>query len=88
MKRKRFPTVVEEATLKQSFTLEFVSHGPTERGWEGHYLKCPECKFLVQKGGGCHACPCGNIEVDSGMLRVFVHRGTESSVDTYRAIPK
>jgi hypothetical protein len=88
VKRIRLPTQATEATLKERFELEFVSHGPTERGWEGDYLRCPVCTTFVLKGHVTHACPCGNIAIDSAMLRVTVEKGPESPVDTYKTLSK
>ena len=74
--------------LRQLFTLELLSHGPTQAGWEGDYLLCPECNTFVLKGGGNRSCECGNLFIDSDMLRVSVVNGLESSISTYRAKPR
>ncbi|RLS58423.1 MAG: hypothetical protein DWH91_02370 [Planctomycetota bacterium] len=88
MKRLKYPDVADEATLKERFVVQFVSNGPTDRGWEGNYLKCPECGIFIRKGGGNKGCPCGNIFVDSDMFRVSVRSSCESTVETYQVDPR
>ena len=73
--------------LSSNFRVEFCSQGPTEKGWSGHYLECPICKDLLEKGG-CHCCTCGNISIDDGMLRVTVENGDKKAVKTYYAYKK
>ena len=88
MTRPRYPALATETELRATFLLEFVAHGPTAQSWEGDYLKCPECLTFVHKGGDNHRCPCGNVCIDSDMLRVIVTNGPESTIETYRASPK
>ena len=79
------PSITNQEKLFQDYVLEFVSKGPTARGWEGHYLKCPICGYYVKKGRGYDECLCGNISIDSDMLRVTVEKTPERGVETYFA---
>ena len=82
------PQITDQDELLARFHLERVSMGPTGRGWEGEYLKCPKCGNFVLKGKGYDECSCGNISVDSDMLRITVRHSAEEDVETYRAIAK
>jgi hypothetical protein len=68
--------------------LEFVSKGPIEGMWRGEYLKCPICNYYVLKGKGYDECTCGNISVDSDMLRVAIVKSPESLIEVYNAKKK
>ena len=83
----KFPrnTTLEE--LQKNFRVEFCSHGPTEKGWSGHYLKCPHCKNLVEKDG-IHSCECGNIYIDNGMLKIDIKDGNKQAIETYYVYKK
>ncbi len=83
----KFPRNTTLDQLKENFEVVFCSQGPTQRGWEGHYLECPECNELVQRSG-CQGCKCGNIFIDDGMFRVVVENGEEEKVNTYYAYKK
>ena len=83
----KFPGRTTLDELPSNFRVEFCSQGPTEKGWSGHYLECPICKDLLEKGG-CHCCTCGNISIDDGMLRVTVENGDKKAVKTYYAYKK
>ncbi len=82
------PSMTDQEKLQRDYILEFVSKGPTEKGWEGHYLKCPICGYYLKKGKGYDICTCGNISIDSDMLRVTVQETSEKDVETYYAIRK
>ena len=62
--------------------------GSTEHGWPGEYLKCPRCGDFVFKGEGYDECSCGNISVDSDMLRITIKLSAEQDVETYTAMAK
>jgi hypothetical protein len=79
------PSITDQEKLLRDFVLEFVSKGPTARGWEGAYLKCPLCGYYVLKGRGYDKCRCGNITIDSDMLRVHIGNSLESDVETFNA---
>ena len=83
----KFPNTTTLDQLKENFEVVFCSQGPTDNGWKGHYLECPECNELVQKSG-CQSCKCNNIFVDGDMLRVIVENGQEEKVKTYYAYKK
>jgi len=77
------PNITDQKKLLRDFVLEFVSKGPTVRGWEGACPKCPLCGCYVLKGCGYDECHCGNITIDSDMLRVHVGNSLESDVETF-----
>ena len=82
------PHVTNQERLKRDYQLRLVSKGPKEGAWRGHYLKCPLCGYLVLKGTGYDECTCGNISIDSDMLRVSVRQTPESEVEVYDAIKR
>lgn len=82
------PQVTDQDELRRKFSLELVSRGPERGMWRGQYLRCPRCDYHVLKGPGYDECPCGNIAVDSDMLRVAVRDTPEAEVETYNAVPK
>ncbi len=79
------PHVTNQEKLRRDFQLTLVSRGPNEGAWRGNYLKCPLCGYFVLKGAGYDECTCGNISIDSDMLRVSVRQTPESEVDVYDA---
>lgn len=82
------PHITDQEKLKRDFTLVLVSVGPKDGAWRAPYLKCPLCGYFVLKGNGYDECTCGNILVDSDMLRVSVCKTPESAVETYDATKK
>ena len=80
------PQITDQTQLLEQFTLERISRGPTKRGWEGEYLKCPRCGYFVFKGKGYDECACGNISVDSDMLRVTIKNSSEEDIETFTAV--
>lgn len=81
------PSITNQEKLLRDYDLTFISKGPKDHGWIGHYLKCPLCGYFVLKGKGYDQCICGNISIDSDMLRVTVS-SPESEVETYNATRK
>jgi hypothetical protein len=79
------PHVTNQEKLKRKYRLTLVSKGPKDGMWQGHYLKCPLCGYFVLKAGGYDECTCGNISMDSDMLRVSVRETAESEVEVYDA---
>lgn len=79
------PHITDQTELKRDYDLKLVSNGPINGTWNGHYLKCPLCGYFVLKGAGYDQCSCGNISVDSDMLRVVVDKTPESEVEVYNA---
>lgn len=82
------PCITDQQRLVRENDLIFVSKGPLAGMWRCHYLKCARCDYYVLKGAGYDECPCGNIEMDSDMLRVSVRDSAESEVECYNAIPR
>jgi len=82
------PQITDQSKLMRDYDLEFVSKGPLDGMWRCHYLKCPKCNYFVYKGTGYDECECGNISIDTDMLRVTVLETPESEVETYNAIRK
>jgi hypothetical protein len=80
------PQITDQERLLRNFDLVFISNGPKDGMWWGHYLKCPICGYYASKGAGFDECPCGNIVVDSGMLRVSIEHSSESDVECYDTI--
>lgn len=81
------PHITDQERLLSKNVLTLVSMGPLEGMWRCTYLKCPICGYYVLKGPGYDECRCGNIVVDSDMLRVIVTRSSESEVECYNAAP-
>jgi len=79
------PHITDQIKLKRDYDLSLVSQGPKDGMWRGQYLKCPLCGYFVLKGAGYDECTCGNISVDSDMLRVAVGKTPESEVEVYDA---
>jgi len=82
------PQITDQAILLRDYDLEFVSKGPLDGIWCCQYLKCPKCLYYVLKGAKYDECSCGNISIDSDMLRVTVSEILESKIATYDAIKK
>jgi hypothetical protein len=82
------PQITDQARLLRENTLVFVSKGPSDGMWRCDYLKCPECDDYVLKGSGYDRCSCGNVLIDSDMLRVSVVRSAESEVECFNAVPR
>ena len=82
------PQITDQEKLKKDYELCFVSKGPQGDMWKGQYLKCPNCRYYVLKGAGYDQCPCGNITVDSDMLRVSIIKSSENEVEVYNAKKK
>ena len=76
------------SSSRRRFSLALVSRGPKDGRWVGAYLRCPSCDYYVSKGPGFDECPCGNIAIDSDMLRVAVRQTPEAEVETYDAVRK
>ncbi len=81
----QMPHITDQVQLKRDFELRLVSKGPKDGMWRGQYLKCPLCSYFVLKGAGYDECMCGNISVDSDMLRVAVGKTPEFEVEVYDA---
>lgn len=81
------PQITDQERLIRDYELEFVSKGPKDGMWRGQYLKCPNCGYYVLKGAGYDECPCGNITIDSDMLRVSIN-SSENEVEVYNAKKK
>ncbi|MGZ5506766.1 MAG: hypothetical protein ACXWJX_16235 [Limisphaerales bacterium] len=82
------PHITNQEALRRDFRLTLVSKGPKDGMWRGHYLKCPVCGYFVLKGAGYDECICGNVSIDSDMLRVTVQQTAESEVEVYDAVKK
>lgn len=82
------PHITDQVRLLKDYDMEFVSSGPVDGMWRCHYLKCPRCEYYVLKDAGYDECHCGNISIDSDMLRVTVSITPESEVETYNAVEK
>ena len=82
------PQITNQRRLLRDFELELVSIGPKDGRWKGEYLKCPICGYFVLKGRGYDKCICGNISIDSDMLRVSVPATSELEVEVYNAKKK
>ena len=80
------PQITDQERLLRENSLVLISMGPLDGRWRAEYLKCPRCEYYVLKGAGFDECPCGNIAVDSDMLRVQVSDTLESEVECYEAI--
>lgn len=81
------PQITDQQRLLRDNTLVFVSKGPLNGMWRCHFLKCPKCGYYVLKGNGYDECSCGNIKIDSDMLRVCVFDSAESEVECFNAVP-
>jgi hypothetical protein len=79
---------IKQEKLLRDYVLQFVIKGPTKQGWIAHYLKCPVCGYYVYKGPGYDKCPCGNISIDSDMLRVSVRNTPEAEVEQYNEVKR
>jgi len=79
------PQITDQEKLLRENTLVLVSRGPLDGMWKGQYLKCPKCGYYVLKGTGYDECKCGNIVIDSDMLRVMVKNSAESEIDSFNA---
>ena len=77
----------DQKKLLEKYELEFVSQGPTERGWIGHYYLCPICGYYVDKTK-YDECDCGNISIDVDYCRITVLKTKESEVKTYNVKDK
>jgi len=82
------PSITDQEKQLKDYDLELVSKGPKDEMWRCHYLKCPLCGYYVQKGSGYDECACGNISIDSDMLRVSVLKSNESNIETFNAEKK
>jgi|GEM_PF-3412465 len=82
------PRITDQDKLLRDFELEYVSNGPKDGMWRCHYLKCPLCGYYVLKGNGYDECTCGNISIDSDMLRVAVKISKENDIETFNAVKK
>src|SRR4051812_27452772 len=82
------PQITDQERLLRENTLVFVSKGPLDGLWRCHYLKCPTCGYYVLKGNGYDECLCGNIVIDSDMLRVCIVNAPESEVECFNAVPR
>lgn len=82
------PQITNQERLLRQYELLFVARGPVDGMWQCHYLKCPECSYYVYKGPGYDECPCGNISIDSDMLRVSVDISKESDIETFNSKPR
>lgn len=82
------PCITDQQRLFRENELVFVSKGPLAGMWRCHYLKCPRCGYYVLKGAGYDECPCGNIAMDSGMMRGSVRDSAESDVECYDSKPQ
>ena len=82
------PNITDQDKLLRDYDLEFVSKGPLNGAWRAEYLKSPLCDYYVYKGKGYDECLCGNISVDSDMLRVAVLKTPESEIETFKAKKK
>lgn len=82
------PSITDQEKLLRDFELESVSKGPKDGMWSCHYLKCPLCGHYVLKGSGYDECTCGNISIDSDMLRVTVQKSKEIDIETFNAVKK
>jgi hypothetical protein len=82
------PQITNQEQLIHKNELVFVSRGPLDGMWRCHYLKCPQCGYLVLKGGGYDECRCGTIRIDSDMLRVIVSGVPESEIECFDAIQR
>jgi hypothetical protein len=54
-----------------------------QNNWKGRYLLCPFCDEFVLKGNGYGKCKCGNLGIDSDMLRVHLERSTFNEIFQY-----
>ena len=82
------PHITDQVKLQRDFELRLISIGPEDGMWRGQYLKCPLCHYFVLKGVGYDECTCGNISVDSDMLRIAIRTTPESDVEVYDAEKK
>ena len=82
------PQITDQEKLLKEYNLVLVSKGPKDGMWRAQYLKCPFCNYYVLKGEGYDECPCGNISMDSDMLRVCVEKCDESEIETYNAVKR
>jgi hypothetical protein len=80
------PQITDQERFVRENILVFVSKGPLDGMWRCAYLKCPRCGYYVLKGAGYDECPCGNIAIDSDMLRVQVQDTPESEVECFNAV--
>lgn len=58
----------------------------SESGWKGSHLLCPSCGYYVYKGPGNDSCPCGNISINSDMLRVTIENFSEAEIQQFKAL--
>jgi hypothetical protein len=82
------PQITDQVRLLKDFDMESVSKGPLDGTLRCHYFTCPKCDYFVLKGAGYGECRCGNISIDSYMLRVTVSVTPESEVETYNDVKK
>ena len=82
------PCITDQDRLIRDNELVFVSRGPLDGMWRCHYLKCPRCGYYVLKGAGYDECRCGNIAIDSGMLRVTVRDSAESEIECFNVVSR
>jgi hypothetical protein len=73
-----------QRNLVEEYYLKLVKIGSTD-GWKGDYLQCPLCGYYVYKGNGYDKCPCGNISVDSDMLRVTIEKCSEMEIKQFES---
>ena len=80
------PQITDQTRLLRDYKL--VLAADREDGMlGGQYIRCPNCGDYVSKGAGYDECSCGNIFVDSDMLRVSVRDPMTSRLECYEAIP-
>ena len=77
------PHITNQEKLLLENDLVLVSKGPLKEGWVGQYIKCPICLYYVSKSNGFDECICGNIKIDSDMLRISITTSKESEVETF-----
>lgn len=82
------PQITNQERLLRDFDLVFVSKGPKNGMWWGHYFKCPICGYYASKGAGFDECPCGNIAIDDDMFRVSVDISSDSEIECYDAVAR
>ena len=75
----------DQKYLLENYFLKLVNIG-SENGWKGTHILCPRCGYYVFKGNGYDKCPCGNITIDSEMLRVSVKNDEEIGIEQFEAI--
>ena len=76
----------QEAHLRD-YSLEFLSKGPTDRGWVGQFYKCPLCGYFADRSK-YDECDCGNISIDADYCRITVEDSPESDVEVYNAVKR